>query len=58
MSVVDNASIHKRNDMRKTIRQRGIILEYLPYRPDFNSIEYNQRNTMCHNIAYDLSLKI
>ena len=38
--IMDNASFHKRNDMREAIKQRGIILEYLPtYSPDLNPIE-------------------
>ena len=37
--VMDNASFHKRNDMREAIKQRDIILEYLrPYSPDFNPL--------------------
>ena len=39
--VMDNASFHKREDIQEAIRQKGIILEYLPsYSPDLNPIEH------------------
>jgi len=38
--VLDNASFHKREDMRKVIEKEGCILEFFPpYSPDFNPIE-------------------
>jgi hypothetical protein len=38
--VLDGASFHKRSDIRRTIEQRGHILEFLPsYSPDLNPIE-------------------
>lgn len=38
--VMDNASFHKRQDMKKAITDAGHILEYLPpYSPDLNPIE-------------------
>jgi transposase len=38
--VVDGASFHKRNDIRKAIKEAGHILEFLPpYSPDLNPIE-------------------
>ena len=39
--VMDNASFHKRDDMKKAIADAGVILEYLPpYSPDLNTIEH------------------
>jgi transposase len=39
--VMDNASFHKRQDMKKAIKDAGHILEYLPpYSPDLNPIEH------------------
>ena len=39
--VMDNASFHKREDMKKAIAEAGAILEYLPpYSPDLNPIEH------------------
>ncbi|MEM9686506.1 MAG: transposase [Bacteroidota bacterium] len=38
--VLDNAIFHKRNDIRKAIEERQLILEFLPpYSPDLNPIE-------------------
>jgi hypothetical protein len=38
--VMDNASIHRSNIVRKACREAGVILEFLPpYSPDFNPIE-------------------
>jgi len=38
--VMDNATFHKREDMKEVIRGQGHILEYLPpYSPDLNPIE-------------------
>ena len=38
--VMDNATFHKRDDMKAAIAQRGHVLEYLPpYSPDLNPIE-------------------
>ena len=38
--VMDNASFHKRNDIKNSIQQAGHFLEYLPpYSPDYNPIE-------------------
>lgn len=38
--VMDNASFHKRSDMREAIEEGKHILEYLPpYSPDLNPIE-------------------
>ena len=38
--VLDNASFHKREDIKNAIKQAGHILEYLPpYSPDLNPIE-------------------
>ena len=38
--VMDNATFHKRSDTKKSIRQAGLFLEYLPsYSPDYNPIE-------------------
>ena len=42
--VMDNATFHKRRDTKKSIRQAGLFLEYLPsYSPDYNPIEKNGR---------------
>jgi len=39
--VMDNASFHKRSDIRIAIEQAGHTLEFLPpYSPDFNPIEH------------------
>lgn len=39
--VMDNATFHKRADIRKLFEQAGHILEYLPtYSPDLNPIEH------------------
>lgn len=39
--VMDNASFHKREDIRQAILDAGHILEYLPpYSPDLNPIEH------------------
>ena len=39
--VMDNASFHKRQDMKKAIKDAGHTLEYLPpYSPDLNPIEH------------------
>ncbi len=39
--VMDNASFHKRQDMREEIEKAGHILIFLPpYSPDFNPIEH------------------
>ena len=38
--VMDNASFHKRDEIRLSIEQAGCILEFLPpYSPDLNPIE-------------------
>ena len=38
--VLDNATFHKRKDMKETIEAKGHILEFLPpYSPDLNPIE-------------------
>ena len=38
--VMDNASFHKREDIREAIKEAGHSLEYLPaYSPDLNPIE-------------------
>jgi len=38
--VMDNATFHKREDMKEAIGKQGHILEYLPpYSPDLNPIE-------------------
>ena len=38
--IMDNASFHKGEEMKKVILQHGHILEYLPpYSPDLNPIE-------------------
>jgi len=38
--VLDNATFHKRNDMKDAIEAKGHILEFLPpYSPDLNPIE-------------------
>ena len=38
--IMDNASFHKGDEMKKIILQNGHILEYLPpYSPDLNPIE-------------------
>lgn len=38
--VMDNATFHKRNDIKETIEKEGHILEFLPpYSPDLNPIE-------------------
>lgn len=39
--VLDNASFHKRQDIKTAINDAGHTLEYLPpYSPDLNPIEY------------------
>ena len=39
--VMDNASFHKRHDIKQAIKDAGHILEYLPpYSPDLNPIEH------------------
>ena len=39
--VMDNASFHKRSDIRQAILEAGHVLEYLPpYSPDLNPIEH------------------
>ncbi len=39
--VMDNATIHQRQDTRDTLYNAGHILEYLPaYSPDLNPIEH------------------
>ena len=39
--VMDNASFHKRDDIRDAIEKAGNILEFLPpYSPDLNPIEH------------------
>ncbi|CAK0773077.1 transposase [Gammaproteobacteria bacterium] len=39
--VLDNASFHKRSDIRQAVKDSGHILEYLPpYSPDLNPIEH------------------
>ena len=39
--VMDNASFHKRQDIKDAFEEAGIILEYLPpYSPDLNPIEH------------------
>jgi transposase len=39
--VMDNASFHKRDDIRQSIEKAGCILEFLPtYSPDLNPIEH------------------
>lgn len=39
--VLDNATFHKRQDIRDAIRKAGHTLEYLPpYSPDLNPIEH------------------
>ena len=39
--VMDNASFHKRDDIRQAIENAGSILEFLPpYSPDLNPIEH------------------
>lgn len=39
--VMDNASFHKRDDIRLSIEKAGYILEFLPaYSPDLNPIEH------------------
>ena len=38
--VLDNATFHKRNDIRRAIEEKHFILEFLPpYSPDLNPIE-------------------
>ncbi len=38
---MDNASFHKRQDMKEAIKDAGHTLEYLPpYSPDLNPIEH------------------
>lgn len=38
--VMDNASFHKRADIRRAIEEAGHVLEFLPpYSPDLNPIE-------------------
>jgi len=54
--VMDNATFHKRNDIKVRIREAGHILEYLPpYSPDLNPIEHKwaqaksiRRKTQCN----------
>jgi len=39
--AMDNASFHKRDDVRRLIEQAGHSLEFLPpYSPDLNPIEH------------------
>jgi transposase len=39
--VMDNASFHKRQDIREAITSAGHLIEYLPvYSPDLNPIEH------------------
>ncbi len=39
--VRDNASFHKRDDIREAIEKAGSMLEFLPaYSPDLNPIEH------------------
>ena len=39
--IMDNASFHKRRDIREAVKTAGHILEYLPvYSPDLNPIEH------------------
>ena len=39
--VMDNASFHKREDMKNALINADLILEYLPpYSPDLNPIEH------------------
>ena len=39
--VLDNATFHKRQDIKNAIREAGHTLEYLPpYSPDLNPIEH------------------
>jgi len=39
--VLDNATFHKRQDIKEAIINAGHILEYLPpYSPDLNDIEH------------------
>ena len=39
--VMDNASFHKRRDIREAVKTAGHLLEYMPvYSPDLNPIEY------------------
>jgi len=55
---MDNATFHKREDMKKAIEEAGAILEYLPPdSPDLNPIEHKwaqakaiRRKLRCNNI--------
>ncbi len=39
--VMDNATFHKREDIKKAVKKAGHILEFLPsYSPDLNPIEH------------------
>ena len=39
--MMDNASFHKRDEIRQSIEKAGCILEFLPpYSPDLNPIEH------------------
>ncbi len=39
--VMDNATFHKREDIKKAVKNAGHILEFLPsYSPDLNPIEH------------------
>lgn len=55
---MDNASFHKREDIKKAIEESAAIVEYLPpYSPDLNPIECKwaqaksiRRKHRCENI--------
>ena len=41
--VMDNASFHKRRDIREAVTSSGHLIEYLPvYSPDLNPIEHKR----------------
>ncbi len=45
--VMDNATFHKRQDIRDAIYNAGRILEYLPaYSPDLNPIKHKWAQAM------------
>ena len=54
--VLDNATFHKRDDMKEAIKEKGHILEYLPpYSPDLNPIEKKWAQTKTTRKQYRCS---
>jgi transposase len=54
---MDNASIHKRQDIQDEIKNSGHILEFLPaYSPDLNPIEHIWGNMKAFRRKKNLSI--